>query len=135
MDERPVVLGLAGTHAGVEGRLGVGGKAGQSGGGRHRGLEGPAVRPLDALTFSCVAGVRAPAAARLVQTLTAGSVAGAVFSCSTGTKRMSRSREGSTTRPREHFHMPSTGVSPFNKPKRFSSASCKHKAPAGEFSN
>lgn len=84
MDEGPVVFGLAGAHAGIEGRLrGAGGQAGESGWSWDRGLEGPAVRALDALTFARVAGVGAPAAARLVQTLATCSVPGAVLRCST----------------------------------------------------
>lgn len=86
MDEGPVVFGLAGTHAGVEGRLGAGGQAGEGGRGRHRGLEGPAVRALDALAFARVARVGAPTAARLVQTLAACSVPGAVLRCSKNTQ-------------------------------------------------
>ena len=86
MDEGPVVFGLVGAHAGVEGGLGAGGlgaggQAGQGGGGRHRGLEGPAVRALDALTPARVVVVGAPTAARLVQTLTAGPVPRAVLRC------------------------------------------------------
>lgn len=82
MDEGPVELGLAGTHAGVEGGRRAGGLAGRAGGGRDGGLEGPPVRALHALALAHVAGVGAPAAARLVQALAAGSVAGAVLRCS-----------------------------------------------------
>lgn len=82
MDEGPVVFGLAGAHAGVEGRVGAGGQAGECGWGRNRGLEGPAIRALDALTFARVTGVSAPTAARLVQTLTTCSVPRAVLRCS-----------------------------------------------------
>lgn len=84
MDEGPVVLGLAGTHAGVEGRLGAGGNAGQGGRRGDGGLEGSAVRALDALAFARVAGVGAPTAARLVQTLSARPVAGTVLRCRSG---------------------------------------------------
>lgn len=87
MDEGPVVFGLAGAHAGIEGRLGAGGQAGQGGRGRDGGLEGPAVRALDALTFARVTGVGAPTAARLVQTLTARSVPGAVLRCRRNTEQ------------------------------------------------
>lgn len=83
VDEGPVVFGLAGAHAGVESRLGAGGQAGQGGRGRDGGLEGPSIRALDALTFARVTGVGAPTAGRLVQTMAAGSVAGAVLRCST----------------------------------------------------
>lgn len=82
VDEGPVVFGLAGTHARIEGRLRAGGQAGQGGRGRDGGLEGPAIRALDALAFARVAGVGAPAAARLLQALTARPVPGAVLSCS-----------------------------------------------------
>lgn len=82
MNEGPVVFGLTGAHAGVEGRLRAGRQAGEGGRGRHRGLEGPAVRALDALTFARVAGVGAPTAARLIQTLATCSVPGAVLRCS-----------------------------------------------------
>ena len=85
MDEGPVVFGLAGAHAGIEGRLGAGGQAREGGRGRDRGLEGPTVRALDALTLARVAGVGAPAAARLVQTLTTRSVPRAVLRCSSKT--------------------------------------------------
>lgn len=88
MDEGPVVLGLAGAHAGVEGGLRAGGQAGQGGRGRDRGLEGPAVRALDALPSARVAGVGAPTAAGLVQTLTARPVAGAVLRCSRASKEI-----------------------------------------------
>lgn len=81
MDEGPVVLGLAGAHADVEGGRGAGGLAGRGGRGRDGGLKGPPIRPLDALAFARVAGLGAPAAARLVQTLAAGSVAGTVLCC------------------------------------------------------
>lgn len=83
MDEGPVVFGLAGAHAGVEGGRRADGLAGRSGRGRDGGLEGPSIRALHALAFAHVAGVGAPAAARLVQTLAAGSVAGTVLRCST----------------------------------------------------
>lgn len=79
VDEGPVVLGLAGAHAGVEGGLGAGRQTGQGGRGRDGRLEGSAVRTLDALTFARVAGVGAPAAAGLVQTLSTCSVARAVL--------------------------------------------------------
>ncbi len=82
MDEGPVVLGLTGAHACVEGRLGAGWQAREGGRGRDGGLEGPAVRALDALTFTRVTGVCAPTTARLVQTLATCSVAGAVLRCS-----------------------------------------------------
>lgn len=87
MDEGPVVLGLAGAHAGVEGRLGAGRQTRQGGRGRYGGLERPAVRALYTLTFSCVTGVGAPAAARLFQTLTACSVTGAVLRCGKNTQQ------------------------------------------------
>ena len=82
VDEGPVVFGLAGAHAGVEGRLGAGGQAGQGGGGRDGRLEGSSIRALDALTFARVTGVGAPPAPRLVQTMAAGSVPGTVLRCS-----------------------------------------------------
>lgn len=82
VDEGPVVFGLAGTHARIERRLRAGRQAGQGGRGRDGGLEGPAIRALDALAFARVAGVGAPAAARLLQALTARPVPGAVLSCS-----------------------------------------------------
>lgn len=81
VDEGPVVFGFTGAHADVEGRLGAGGHTGQGGRGRDSGLEGPAVRALDALAFPRVAGVGAPPAARLVQTLAAGPVARTVLRC------------------------------------------------------
>lgn len=82
VDEGPVVFGLAGTHAGIERRMRAGRQAGQGGRGRDGGLEGPAIRALDALAFARVAGVGAPAAARLLQALPARPVPGAVLSCS-----------------------------------------------------
>lgn len=83
LDEGPVVSGLAGAHAGVEGGRRAGGLAQRGGRGRDGGLEGPSIRALHALALAHVAGVGAPPAARLVQTLAAGSVAGAVLRCST----------------------------------------------------
>lgn len=83
LDEGPVISGLAGAHAGVEGGRRAGGLARRGGRGRDGGLEGPSIRTLHALAFAHVAGVGAPPAARLVQTLAAGSVAGAVLRCST----------------------------------------------------
>lgn len=82
MNEGPVVFGLAGAHAGIEGWLGAGRQAGQGGRGWNGGLEGPAIRALDALTFARVTGVSAPTAARLVQTLATRSVPRAVLRCS-----------------------------------------------------
>ena len=81
MYEGPVVLGLAGTHAGVECRLRTGGEPRQSGGGRDRGLERPAVRALDALASSSVTRVCAPPAARLIQALATRPVSRAVLRC------------------------------------------------------
>lgn len=99
VDEGPVVFGLAGAHAGVQGGLRGGGQAGQGGGGRHRGLEGPAVRALDALAPARVAGVGAPPAARLVQTVAARPVAGAVLRCSReNTARVRRTERVPSTR-------------------------------------
>ena len=79
MDEGPVVLGLTGTHAGVEGRLRAGEQAGQGGRRRDGRLEGPAVRALDALAFARVTGIGAPTTAGLVQALATRSVPGAVL--------------------------------------------------------
>lgn len=62
--------------------MGAGGQAWQGGGGWDGGLEGPAVGAFDALAFACVAGVGAPAAAGLVQTLSTGSVPRTVLRCS-----------------------------------------------------
>lgn len=81
VDEGPVVFGLAGAHANVEGGRRAGGLAGGGGRGRDEGLKGPPIGTLDALAFARVAGLGAPAAAWLVQTLTAGSVAGTVLCC------------------------------------------------------
>lgn len=66
MNEGPVVFGLAGAHAGIEGWLGAGEQARQGGRSRNGGLEGSAIRALNALTFARVAGVSAPTAAGLV---------------------------------------------------------------------
>ena len=79
VDEGPVVLGLAGTHAGVERHLQAGRHAGQAGGGGHLCLEGPPVGALHALALARVAGVGAPAAARLIHALGAGPVPRAVL--------------------------------------------------------
>jgi len=81
VNEGPVVFGLAGAHAGVESRLGTGGQTGQGGRSRDRGLEGPAVGPLNTLASARVTGVGAPAATWLVQTLPTCSVPGTVFRC------------------------------------------------------
>lgn len=90
MDEGPVVSGLAGAHANVEGRRRAGGLARRGGRGRDGGLEGPPVGTLDALAFARVAGLGAPAAAGLVQTLAAGSVAGTVLRCGAGEQKRVR---------------------------------------------
>lgn len=81
VNKGPIVFGFAGTHAGVESRLGTGGKTGQGGRRWDRGLKRSSVGTLNALAFACVTGVSAPTAARLVQALSTGSVARAVFSC------------------------------------------------------
>lgn len=95
MDEGPVVFGVAGAHADVEGGRGAGGLAGRRGRGRDGGLEGPPIRALDALAFARVLGVGAPPAARLVQTLTTGSVARTVLRCS-ATRRVRTAKQSFT---------------------------------------